>query len=77
MAHGQYPSDRNVRAPGARRHAAHAGGFMATVAITIAVLAAVAAAVGSLKAIESGGAVAAKNEAVLHQNRATDQWNFF
>lgn len=58
-------------------HAAHVGGFMATVAITIAVLAAVAAAIGSLEAIESGGAVAAKNDAVLHQNRATDQWNFF
>lgn len=58
-------------------HAARVGGFMATVAVTIAVLAAVAAAIGSLEAIESGGAVAAKNEAVLHQNKATDQWNFF
>lgn len=58
-------------------HAAHVGGFVATVAITIAVLAAIAAAVGSLEAIESDGAVAAKNDAVLHQNRATDQWNFF
>jgi hypothetical protein len=58
-------------------HAAHAGGFIATVAITIAVIAAIAAAIGSLEAIESGGAVAAKNEAVLHQNKATDQWNFF
>lgn len=58
-------------------HAAQIGGFMATVAITIAVLAAIAAAIGSLEAIEGGGAVAAKNEAVLHQNKATDQWNFF
>jgi hypothetical protein len=58
-------------------HAAHAGGFTATVAITIACLAVVAAAIGSLETVESGAAIMAKNEAVLHQNKATDQWNFF
>lgn len=58
-------------------HAAHEGGFVAKVAITIAVLAAVAASVGSLETIESGAAITTKNEAVLHQNKATDQWNFF
>src|SRR4051812_30510419 len=58
-------------------HAAHVGGFAATVAITIAFLAVIAAAVGSLETVESGAAIMAKNEAVLHQNKATDQWNFF
>jgi hypothetical protein len=58
-------------------HAAHVGGFAAMVAITIAVLAVAAAGVGSLETVESGAAIMAKNEAVLHQNKATDQWNFF
>jgi hypothetical protein len=58
-------------------HAAHEGGFVAKVAITIAILAAIAAGAGSLETIESGAALTAKNEAVLHQNKATDQWNFF
>jgi hypothetical protein len=63
-----------------QEHAAHAastGGFNALVAITIAALAVVAASVGSLETVESGAAIMAKNEAVLHQNKATDQWNFF
>jgi uncharacterized protein HemX len=58
-------------------HAANEGGFSAVVAITIAMLAVLAAGIGSLETIESGAAIIAKNEAVLHQNKATDQWNFF
>lgn len=62
-------------------HASHeaAGGnkFISTVAMTIAVLAVVAATVGSLETLESSGAISAKNEAVLLQNKATDNWNFY
>ena len=62
-------------------HAGHeaAGGnqFIGTVAMSIAVLAVVAATVGSLETLESGGAISAKNEAVLFQNKATDSWNFY
>ncbi len=59
-------------------HAAHEKDpFISRVSITIAVLAVVAAVAGSLEAYESGGAIIAANEAVLHQDQATDQWNFF
>ena len=59
-------------------HAAHENNpFISQVSITIAVLAVVAAVTGSLEAIESGSAIIAANEAVLHQDQATDQWNFF
>lgn len=60
------------------QHALHSeNAFLAIVAVTIAVLAVVAAGVGSLETIESGGATAAKTQAVLFQNKATDNWNFF
>jgi len=65
-------------------HAMHAkheseGGnkFIGTVAMSIAVLAVVAATVGSLETLEDGDAISAKNEAVLLQNKATDSWNFY
>ena len=62
-------------------HASHeAGGgntFIGTVAMSIAVLAVVAATVGSLETLESGNAISAKNDAVLLQNKATDSWNFY
>ena len=59
-------------------HAAHSGSkFAASVAMTIAILAVLAATVASLETIESGSAIAAKSEAVLFQNQATDQWGFF
>ncbi len=59
-------------------HAAHENSpFISQVSITIALLAVVAAITGSLETIESGGAIIAANEAVLAQDKATDQWNFF
>ena len=59
-------------------HASEAGDHLpSTVAMTIAILAVIAATVGSLETLESGNAISAKNEAVLAQNKATDQWNFF
>jgi hypothetical protein len=47
------------------------------VTFTIAVLAVLAAIAASLETTESDAAIVAKNDAVLAQNRATDQWNFF
>lgn len=59
-------------------HAAHTGdAFLARVSVTIAILAVVAATVGSLETVESGRAIADKNGSVLFQNQATDSWSFF
>jgi hypothetical protein len=59
-------------------HAAHSGNrFVALVALSIAVLAAVAAASGSLESIETEAATSFRSTAVLLQNKATDNWNFF
>ena len=62
-----------------REHAEHAAHghdpFIAQVSITVAVLAVLAASVGSLETVESGGALTAASEAVLSQDRATDDWN--
>jgi hypothetical protein len=45
------------------------------VTLTIAVMAVVAAIGGSLETTEGDKTIVAKNDAVLEQNRATDQWN--
>lgn len=59
-------------------HAAHSGNpFITIVSVTIAILAVAAATVGSLETLESGGAIDAKNDAVLHQSQASDQFNFY
>jgi len=59
-------------------HAAHANDpFISLVSISIAVLAVVAAIVSSLETFESAGAIIAANQAVLAQDQATDQWNFY
>ena len=56
-------------------HAAHEGNpFIITVSVTIAILAVVAATVGSLETIESGAAISEKNEAVLRQSQASDKY---
>ena len=57
-------------------HAAHEHDpFISRVSITIAVLAVLAAGVGSLETIEAGGAITSASEAVLSQDKATDAWN--
>src|SRR6202012_3456755 len=57
-------------------HAAHeANPFLAKVSITVAVLAVMAAAAGSLETVEGGRAITESSEAVLAQDRATDAWN--
>ena len=59
-------------------HAAHSGDpFLAKVSVTIAILAVIAATVGSFETVESGQAITDKNESVLLQNKATDTWGFF
>ena len=59
-------------------HAAHENSpLISQVTLTIALLAVIAAIGGSLETTEGDGALGAKNEAVLAQNRATDTWNLF
>jgi uncharacterized protein DUF4337 len=60
------------------QHAVHLGDpFLTKVSITIAILAVIAATVGSLETLETAAAIGDKNAAVLVQNRATDNWNFY
>jgi len=59
-------------------HAAHSGiKLVAWVSMTIAVLAVLSAVVGSLETVMSGQAFTEKNEAVLAQARASDNWAFY
>src|SRR6201992_3347551 len=56
--------------------AAHARDpFISKVTITVAVLAVLAAAAGSLETVEGGRAITQSSEAVLNQDKATDAWN--
>ena len=57
-------------------HAAHARDpFISRVSITVAVLAVMAATAGSLETVEASRAIAQSSEAVLAQDKATDDWN--
>lgn len=62
-------------------HAGHASllgdPFLTQVSITIAILAVIAATVGSLETLETADAIGDKNAAVLLQNKATDTWNYY
>jgi hypothetical protein len=62
-------------------HAAHASllgdPFLMKVSISIAILAVIAATVGSLETLETAAALGDKNAAVLLQNKTTDNWNFY
>jgi hypothetical protein len=58
-------------------HATHGGKLIAWVSMTIAVLAVLSAVVGSLETLVSGQAFTQKNEAVLAQARASDNWAFY
>ncbi len=71
------PFEHAEHAAHASHEAQHGNDFVGYVTMTIAILAVAAATVGSLETIESGAAISSKNEAVLLQNKATDQWNFF
>jgi hypothetical protein len=57
-------------------HAGHAHDpFLAKVSITVAVMAVLAAGVGSLETVEAGRAITSSSEAVLAQDKATDAWD--
>jgi len=57
-------------------HAAHEHDpFVSRIAITVAILAVLAAVSGSLETVEGGRALASTSEAVLQQDEATDTWN--
>ena len=59
-------------------HAAHENDpFISRVSITIALLAVIATVTGSLETIEDGSAIIAAQEAVLAQDKATDQWSYY
>ncbi len=59
-------------------HASHeANPFIMTVSVTIAILAVIAATIGSLETVESGRAISEKNAAVLSQNLASDQYAYY
>ena len=59
-------------------HAAHAkDSLLSQVTLTIAVMAVVAAIGGSLETTEGDKTIVAKNDAVLKQDQATDQWDEF
>jgi hypothetical protein len=59
-------------------HVAHSGDpFLMKVSITIALLAVVAATIGSFETIETAATIVDKNEAVLIQNKVTDNWGFY
>ncbi len=51
--------------------------LISRVTLTIAILAVAAAVVASLETTEGDKTIVSKNDAVLEQNRATDQWNFY
>jgi hypothetical protein len=77
-------SDSPLEELEAHEHAEHAkeghesgNPLIAQVTFTIAVLAVAAAVVASLETTEGDHAIVTKNEAVLEQNRATDQWNLY
>jgi len=51
--------------------------LLSQVTLTIAILAVLAAIGASLETTEGDKTIVSKNDAVLEQNKATDQWNFF
>jgi hypothetical protein len=60
------------------QHAAHTHDpFISRVAISVAVLAVLAAVSGSLETVEGGRALQSTSEAVLQQDEATDTWSEF
>lgn len=60
----------------AAEHAAHARDpYISRVSITVAILAVLAAAAGSLETVENGRAITKSSEAVLSQDKATNSWN--
>jgi predicted nucleotidyltransferase component of viral defense system len=60
------------------KHAAHSEDpLLIRVSATIAILAVAAATVGSFETIETANAISEKNQAVIEQNEANDNWNLY
>jgi heme/copper-type cytochrome/quinol oxidase subunit 4 len=73
----QTPSEHFEHAEHAEHALQERSPFLLTVSVTIAILAVVAASVGSLETIETAAALAEQNAASLLQNKTSDQWAFF
>lgn len=71
------PTEFFEHAEHAEHVAASGESFLMKVSITIAILAVAAATVGSLETIETAASIGDKNESVLIQNKATDNWSFY
>ncbi len=71
------PTEHFEHAEHAEHVAASGDRFLMRVSITIAILAVAAATVGSLETIETAASIGDKNESVLIQNKATDNWSFY
>jgi hypothetical protein len=67
--------EMEAREAAERAEEAKKDSFNAQVTMTIAVMAVVAAISASLETSEGDKTIVAKNDAVLQQNQATDQWN--
>lgn len=59
----------------AEEAAHHHDPFISRVSMTVAILALLAATVGSLETVEAGQAITSSSEAVLAQDEATDTWS--
>lgn len=77
-------SDQEIETPadhvGHATHAAHGETdkrLVRDVALSVTVMAIIAAMIGSLQETESAHALGQKNEAVLLQTQASDKWSFF
>jgi len=71
------PADHFEHAEHAERAAHDGSPFLLTVSVTIAILAVVAATVGSLETFETARTLTEQNAATLLQNKASDAWAFF
>lgn len=60
-----------------QEQAAEADRFSGRVSILVALLAVITAATSSFENTETAGAITAQGRAVLAQDKATDQWNFY
>jgi len=77
-------NDQEIETPADHvRHASHAAHgetdkkLTRDVALSVTVMAIIAATIGSLQETESAHALGQKNEAVLLQTQASDKWSFF
>jgi Na+-translocating ferredoxin:NAD+ oxidoreductase RnfC subunit len=73
----EIPHEHVEHAKHAAEHIAQGDRLTRDAAIAVALMAIVAATIGSLQETESAKALGLKNESVLLQSKASDQWSFF